>query len=261
MGHLRLGTLPKTRPWRKVMGLLDHDPGDVSTIASATIQAAGAELDKLRSEPSLGYCFWLLTRITWSARQPDFASRLHDLGIDLAGSVSALSFVSAVSDHARRQCATYRGSTAFRDIANGALKQALSQTIGTGTPSLFGSTLADVQAACRRYSSRQQFGLLARHFFSIFTDRSLRYFIDKELSNHIGPGSRLQSIDDGRDFSDALETYAWQTSKIVEEFAAGWYSKHNWQSEGDISEADARRFVAYGLRKFQMELEREEKAR
>lgn len=260
MGHLRLGTLPKTRPWKKVIGLLDNDPSNVPAIASATIQAARDELDKLRSEPSLGYCFWLLTRITWSARQLDFATRLEDIGIDLAGSESTLSFVSAVSDLARRQCTIYKGSTAFRDIANGALKQALSQTVALSTPSLFGSTLADVQTACRRYSSRHQFGLLARHFFSIFTSRSLRYFIDKELANHIGPGAALQSIDDGRDFTDALDTYAWQTSKIVEEFAAGWYSKHNWQSEGDITEADAQRFVAYGLRKLRMELDREEDA-
>lgn len=258
MGHLRLGTLPKTRPWRKVVGLLERDPNDVQAVASATIDAAQKELERLKNEPSLGYCFWLLTRITWHARQPDFASQLDELGINLGGSQSALSFISAVSDHARKRCAAYRGSTVFREIANLSLKQALSQTIGSSTPNLFGSQLSDVQEACRKYSSRQQFGLLARHFFSIFFTRSLKYFIDKELSNHIGPGNELETVEDGRAFNEALETYAWQSSKIMEDFAAGWYSKHNWQSEGDITEIDARRFVAFALKKLQMELGREE---
>jgi hypothetical protein len=254
MGHLRLGYLPKRLSWRRVVGLLDDDPANAPAIAGATVQAARGELTKLRSDPSLSYCFWLLTRITWYARQPNFVSELEEIGIDLVGSSSALSFVSAVSDHARTKTAVYPGSGVFREMANLALKYALSETIVSSTPSLFGSTIQNVQEGCRRYSSQKQFGVLARSFFSSFVVRFLKYFTDKELSNHIGPGRQLKSIDDGRSFNEALETYAWQSSRIIEDFASGWYSKHNWESEGDITEADARRFVAFALKKLQMEL-------
>ncbi len=255
MGHLRVGYLPRTLPWRRVVGLLDYDPTNVAAIADATVRAARAELGRLKGDPNLAYCFWLLTRITWYARSQDFASQIEHIGIDLAGSSSALSFISAVSDHARTKTSTYSGSGVFREIANSALKHTLAETVGISTPTLFGTTLSDIQAGCRRYSSKQQFGLLAQSFFSNFLSRFLRYFTDKELSNHIGPSHKLETVNDGRAFVDALDGYAVQSSRIVEGFASGWYTKHNWESKGDISEEDVRRFVAFALRKLQMELE------
>ena len=257
MGHLRIGYLPKTLPWRRVVGLLDEDPANVSAIAGATARAAHQELERLRGDPSLSYCFWLLTRITWYARQPDFVADLGNIGIDLLGSKSAFSFISAVSDHARTRTASYEGASVFREVANLALKHALSETVALSTPSLFGSTIENVQEGCRKYSSKKQFGVLSRSFFSEFLARFLKYFADKELSNHVGPGKRLESIDDGRAFTDALDTYAWQSARILEDFASGWYSKHNWESEGDITESDARRFVAFALKKLQMDLDKE----
>lgn len=255
---IRLGTLPKTRPWKDVIGILESDPNDIATLTKATIHATKQELESLKNEPSISYSFWLLTRITWFARQQNFVSSMEQIGVDLVGSSSALSFISAVSDHNRKQFVSYQGSTVFREIANLALKQALSNTVAVTTPSLFGSTIDDIQAACKKYSSKKQFGILSRHFFSSFFTRSLHYFIDKELSNHIGPGKRLATIEDGRAFSDALTVYAWQTSKIIEDFAAGWYSKQNWKTEGEITLQDAHKFVTFALRKFQMELNRED---
>ena len=257
MGHLRVGYLPKTLPWRRVVGLLEEDPDNTPAIAGATVHAAHRELEILKGDPSLAYCFWILTRITWYARQPDFSTQLEQIGINLAGSSSALSFVSAVSDHVRTHTSLYPGAGVFREIGNLALKRALSDAIVSSTPTFFGSTLQNVQEGCRKYSSQKQFGILATNFFSDFLARFLRYFTDKELSNHIGPARRLESIDDGKTFNDALETYARQSSRIVEDFASGWYSKNNWKSEGDVTEKDARKFVAYALKKLQMELERE----
>jgi hypothetical protein len=254
MGHLRLGVLPKTRPWNRVVGLLDDKPLDTEAVASATIQAANQELEKLKGDPLLAYCFWLLTRVTWSARSDEFFSELQENGIDLAGSESALSLISSISDQVRKQSTAYGGTTVFREMANSALKQALSETISVYTPNLFESTLNDIQFACRKYSSKKQFGLLSRRFFSSFFDRYLRYFVDKEISNHIGPGRSIKSLQDEKIFTDALKLYAWQSSKIVEDYAAGWYSKQNWETEGDITIADANRFMAYALEKFQTEL-------
>ena len=99
---------------------------------------------------------------------------------------------------------------------------------------------------------------MARHFFSGYFDRFLRYFVDKEISNHIGPNRSLNSLDAEKAFTDALKVYTWQSSKIIEEYAGGWYSKHNWEFEGDITPEDARRINSYGLEKFRMELSREE---
>ena len=42
----------------------------------------------------------------------------------------------------------------------------------------------------------------------------------------------------------------------MEQFAAGWYVKHHWESGDAISREEAQRFVAVALRKLRMELTR-----
>ena len=46
----------------------------------------------------------------------------------------------------------------------------------------------------------------------------------------------------------------------MEQFAADWYSLHNYQSAGSIDEEEARRFVGHALTKIRGELMREGQA-
>jgi hypothetical protein len=59
---------------------------------------------------------------------------------------------------------------------------------------------------------------------------------------------------DSLEFTQALDTFARQSARIIEDFAAGWYSKHNWEAKGEITEEDAQKFVAVALRKLRMEV-------
>jgi len=84
MGHLRLGRLPKTLRWQAVVGLLTESPDDVLGIACATGAAANARLRRLGSDPSLVYCFWLLTRLMAASREEDFSAALNRLDIGIS---------------------------------------------------------------------------------------------------------------------------------------------------------------------------------
>jgi hypothetical protein len=234
--------------------LIDVSPANPASIASATLNASRYELGRLQNDSSLGYCFWLLTRITWLARNQNFINQLKELDLKITDKSTAFGFISAVSDNARQKCATLPGSSVFREMANLALKESLSKTILTSTPSLFGSSLSSIQEACREYSTKDNFGNLSRIYFSSFLTRFLNYFIDKEISNHIGPAFSLENIEDVNGFTNALSTYSWQVSKIMEDFASGWYAKKNWETQGLITEVDAQKFVAIALRKLQMEI-------
>ena len=78
--------------------------------------------------------------------------------------------------------------------------------------------------------------------------------MDRELPNHVGVSAGLSGVAEGVEFKEALDLYARQSARILEEFAAGWYSKHNWESAGRISLDEARGFTAVALRKLRMEL-------
>lgn len=254
MGHLRLGRLPKTRRWGEVVELLDSSPNDVPRIAGAVVEAADRRLRALGADPSLTYCFWLLTRITWASRGGTFLSDLSELGIQVSAQDSALAFISRVTDRARVELSHHPESGPFAELASLALRRALSETVGQQGPSLFGSDVEDLQRACRTFSTHSQFGVLARRFFGDFLARTLRYFVDRELSNHAQPTSRLSAVEQSLEFSEALDTYARQSAKIVEDFAGGWYAKHNWEAKGEIGRDEAQRFAAIALRKLRMEL-------
>jgi len=254
MGHTRLGRLPKTLRWREVIELLDTSPRDAAGIAGAAVIAAERRLRELRDDPSLSHSFWLLTRIALASRGEAFVTDLAQLGISVKPSESVLTFISRLTDETRRHLASETGSGHFAEIASLALRRALTDTVGQQGRSLFGSSVEDLQAAFRTRSSGQQFGVLSRRFFGDFLARTLRSFIDRELSARLGSSEKLATVADSEQFTRALDTYARQSARILEDFASGWYSKHNWESKGDISPEDALAFVAIGLRKLRMEL-------
>ena len=83
------------------------------------------------------------------------------------------------------------------------------------------------------------------------------YFLDRETSNHIGPGHSLATVEQSADFARAIDTHARQSARILRDFAGGWYAKHNWESKGNISQQEVAGFVAVALRKLRSELKRE----
>src|SRR5687767_1282245 len=93
MGHIRLGRLPRTNNWNQVVDSLAADDSSTRFVASTTSWAADHRSARLRSDPSLTYCVWLLARIASAARRPDFLDALGDLGLDVRPDDSAVGFV------------------------------------------------------------------------------------------------------------------------------------------------------------------------
>ncbi len=128
------------------------------------------------------------------------------------------------------------------------------ETVGQQGPSLFGSDVDDLRSAFSAHSSRDQFGHISRLFFADLFARTVRSLVDRELSHHVGEGHGISNIHQSAQFMQALDLYTRQASRIMEDFASGWYSKHNWESKDRITLDEARGFVAVALRKLRMEL-------
>lgn len=254
MGHIHLGRLPKTQRWDQVVFALAADNVNARIVASTTAWAADARLSQLRSDPSLAYCVWLLVRIASAARRPDFVDALGDIGLDVRSGDSAVGFVAKVGARAREEIERHPESGPFGELATLALRRALTETVGTEGGSLFGSSIEDLERAIHRHTTPTRFGELASRFFGDFTARTLRFYVDKELSFHVGPGHALASIDDSATFVADLDRFARQSARIVEEYAADWYSKHDWESGGAIGREDAQRFIPLAIRKLRREL-------
>jgi len=256
MGHIRLGRLYKSRKWNQVIDLLESD-SDMSQLTRATLGAAERQLRNLSYDPTISHVFWLLARITWASRTEQLLPFLADIGIRLEEGTSIFSLVSSLSDYLQRKAVEHPEAGVFANIANLSFIDAISQTVTERPKTLFGSNLEDIQSAFKSYSSQKQFGIISRRFFANFLSRTVKYFLNKELSNHIGSNHRFQNIQSAKEFNDALALYSYQSARILEDFAGGWYSKHNWEQQGQITERETAGFVAFALRKLRMELGQE----
>ena len=258
MGHIRVGRLPKTRGWRQVIALLDSSDSSSSEVAAATAKAAKDFFSQKRSDPALVFSYWILTQITSRAKNENYLKEIKKMGLDISSSKDAFDFLGRITTFTRRQI-KLRGETfPISELAQLSLREVLTETIGQQSQTLFGTTQEDIILACRKYSTPNQFAKLARLYFAKVLNRALQFFISKESPNRIGLDRKFEDISDLSNFNLALEAYCYQSAKIVEKFAGGWYSKRNWQ--GEISENDAKGFVSVAIEKLRAEIAREELA-
>ncbi len=165
MGHVRLGRLPKTIRWKRVVALIDESTDDVPAVARGTVAAAEDRLRQLARDPSLIHCFWLLARITAAARHDEFSPALLRLDLPIPTGRSALVYISQITDSVRHDLSPYTESSPLGELASIALRRALSETVGLHGESLFGSSIDDVQHAFYTHSSPGRFGEIAKSFF------------------------------------------------------------------------------------------------
>lgn len=254
MGHIRLGRLPKTYKWQNVFEALDNDELNPEMIASAISQAAMKEFDSLKGDNSLSFCFWALSSVVSAAKTDSFVEKLEQLGIKTDKISSGLQFSKNFAEFISKSLNDFGRPNAFTNIAELSLNETLSNIIISQSNSLFGTSIGDIQTACKKVATEKQFGILSRNFFSSFLKRSIEFIADKEISNSVGKNRSISNTSELLSFQKALSTYCYQTSKIIEDFSGGWFSKQTWQTKNKIPIKSAEGFMAYAIEKINMDL-------
>jgi hypothetical protein len=251
MGHMRLGSLPDTTRWKRVVGLL-AEGGDVAAVAGATSTAAQDGLDLAHGDAGLCHAVYLLSQFVLAARQEDFAAALQSAGIKTPSDPGLFDIIGGFSEAIDQHLVGNRQRTDIGEMAQLAAVESLTALIGPRSQSLFGTTTAEIQDAAYQLSTKKGFATLAHDFFSRFTQRFLTYHLGRELSNHVGGNGRFADPSESSDFVGQLGAHCREASEIVRDFAGGWYSKANF--EDGISPQKARNFANYALTKLKREL-------
>lgn len=259
MGHVRLGVLPTSRKWRQVIEELRLG-ADIDTVAASAAAAAETALTGASRDPAFLHAFWLLTLIPLAARGPTFAEDLRDLGLKVPDQPSLLDVAAAYSAAVDRHVQERGGRTDLGEMAQMAAVESLAAMVGPALPSLFAPEPRDVQRAISRYAGGDRFAALARDFFARLTQRSLDYYLSRELSNHVGTGERFADNAARVRFDEALARHCREASRIVEEFAGGWYGKAVYQRGGLTPDAVSR-FAPVAFRKMRNELRKRRDAK
>lgn len=254
MGHIRLGTLPHSKKWREVVRLLEND-ASIDAIAEAAASASERDLSRASGDPVFQFVSSLLVRLPLMARAPSFEDALNDLGVGENATSSIAGFLAGLELAIDRQSFENGFSSDAGEMAKSAFLETLSVQLRDRLPSLFEPTSEDIRNELSKFASGDRFSGLARDFFARLTYRSLDYYLSRELANHSGDTKRFSSDAERIEFQQALAGHTLEASRIVQEFAGGWYGKTVWQ-KGSLDQDSIDRFTKYAFKKMRDELGR-----
>jgi hypothetical protein len=255
MGHERIGALPRTLRWRAIVG---HISGaaiseDVTIeLADLTLSNVRRRFEGLADEDSIQGAFRFLIALAVASRSSAPNDALEQgFGIHVDDQPSPLALAKAF----QLSLDGYPNSEKS-DLAAKALADALAQfsrdprfTQGQ----LFGASPWDTW---READTGAGFCDLSRLYFSNLTERYLRYFLDREASALLGDPQRVTDFRQQlRATVDSISRHAFETSKITQSYAAGWFQKN--AKAGMPSSTEIRGFLSFALHKIREELRRE----
>jgi hypothetical protein len=240
LGHIRLGHLPQTRRWRAVVALLEAG-ACVDEVAAAASGAAKDALAGAAKDALFLAVVGLLARLPHEARGP------------------GPGLLSGIADWIDAESLRIAHRSDLGEIAQSALLSAMTEELGRSLPGLFEPTSAEIRRSLGQLSSGVRFAGLARRFFSGVVQRTLDYYLNRELSNHVGLGQRFASDAERVAFDRALAQHAFEAARIVEAYAGGWYGKALWHG-GGLTPDSIRAFTAYSMTKLRRELSQRDNA-
>jgi hypothetical protein len=254
MGHIRLGTLSQSKKWRDVIGLL-NSAAPLEVVAEAAAKASETDLQRASDDPHFQFVTQLLVRLPLLARAPGFESEMSALGLEKSALGSVTGLLAGLNGAINEAAFSLGRSSDAGDLARAALLESLSIKLREKLPSLFEPTPQEVRNALASFSSGRNFAALARDFFARLTYRSLDYYLSRELANHIGKDKRFADDASRTAFDRALSQHTFEASRIIEEFAGGWYGKTIWK-EQTLSQDKINDFTRYAFKKMRSELGR-----
>lgn len=255
MGHIRTGFLPRTRQWNAIVEQLSAFDGDadaVRRIANDTLTAIKKTYAEMPLDESVNKAVCFLATLVFSAKQDDQVAYLKNNGYAVDDTLSLFSLVSS----AQRLIKTEHGSLEVNKIAKDAAMQAITAYYNAHKDNqltLFGSELKNpIQLA----NNGAAFCEMARSFFATFTDKQIKYYVERAAANSINDYGALNSfITTLTAQSNAIADHAFETSQIMQSFAAGWFNKH--AASSPPSQVEVTNFLRISFGKMREEFRRE----
>jgi hypothetical protein len=204
-------------------------------------------------EPVFVEAVRLLMLVPHAARASDFGDALRRLDLNVSQQPDLISLLAAVSERLDVVAWQKPGRGDMAELAARTLTSTLSTEIGAGLPGLFESDATDVQIAAKALSSQRGIATLVRAYFGTLVATSLASWLDRALSARIGSDQPFPTVAARSGFDVALTQYSREASRIIEEFAPGWFGKRIFQG-GTISSHDAQVFGAVCVKKIVAEL-------
>jgi hypothetical protein len=261
VGHERVGFLPKTHRWNDIvgqMGTLYPSGLPIETIATQTLKNVRKRYETLSKDEAVKDVFTFLVAFSCACRFQDPWLQLQKSGVHVPEQPTLLSIVKAL----REYVPTNEASSEYGQLAIAAAADAISQWHKqhvTLQLSLFQSS-PDFFESWRDIGYGAGFCELARLYFGKLTERYLNYFLDRAASAAFSNiQHREQFRRDIQTHVDDVSKHAFETAKITQSFAAGWFNKNAREKVPESKEIEGFLALAFGKLRDELRLEEEAK--
>ena len=252
MGHERIGFLPKTESWNKIISLLtqfNNDPKMISYIANQTLENIRAIYKNIAYSESVIKATKFLTVLALSANENNQQQFLNNNGIEINKDISEFTIACSIKNYIKTEDESLELNKLVCDslletIAKYEHKNRNDQKM------LFNEQNVNIW---RTIGNGSSFCELARFFIASFTDRHLRYYIDREAAHSINSFNKFDEF--RRALNDQVAQHSFETSKIMQSFAAGWFNKN--AKDGIPNDNEIISFLKLSFEKMREEFRRE----
>jgi hypothetical protein len=262
MGHLRVGRLPKTKKWRDIVAQIASLPRgnpDVSILVRNTAAGVNSRLDRLEHDSAIRESFSFLLKLAYAGGEANPIEALSQYGIQINGVPTAVKLTRLLREAVEidRDASpeyTYIALSAAADAIFHWMRKTPEQTEPLFPESRSHELVFNEKL--RELATGSEFCDLSRVYFARLTEKYLRYFLEREASSVLGTVEAKQQFDSSLSaYFEQLGRHAFETSKITESFAAGWFNKNC--SQGFPRQKQIEAFLSHSFDKLKEELRRE----
>ena len=254
MGHERLGSLPQTRRWRAIVEEISRSQGyadKVADLADRTLHNVRGRFSNLHRDSGVQAAFAYLVSLATAALPRTTGLSSPETGLE--GNPSPARIAKNLSDWVRRHAL----SQEYAEVACRAGADAIADwTRSRSAQGLLFDARDSASDIWSESANAEGFCQVARSYFAHFTERYLRYFLEREASAQLPSfEARERFTRSLHDHLDHVSRHAFETSKITQSFAAGWFNNH--ARESRPTDTEIRGFLATAFGKLQEEMQRE----
>lgn len=246
MGHERIGFLPRTKQWNAIVEQLssyDGDEQDVAKIMHDTLNAIKKTYEAMPFDESVIKALSFLGTLAFSAKQDDQIEYLNRNGYEVDSNLSLFSLMAS----AQKYIATEKGSLEINKIAKDSALQAVIEYQQAYQTNQLSFLPEQTDKAWKDAGTGAAFCQLSRAFFAAFTDRQIKYYVERVAASSIDDYDALRAFSTQLTTqSNAISGHAFDISKITQSFAAGWFNKNATVSFPDETKVQGFLHTAFG---------------
>jgi hypothetical protein len=258
MGHERIGFLPKSQSWSHIIDQLSqlsqfsNSDIPVRQIANQTLENIRKQYQSMPYNESVIKAIQYLATLSISANEKEQIQFLANSGINIKDNISLFS----LAVNAKNYITTENESLEVNKITQDAVLESIATYENNNRNNQLSLFSEESQNIWAKIGSGSAFCELARGFFASFTDRYLRYYLERAAANSINDYKRLDQFSHNlTEEVSEISHHAFETSKIMQSFAAGWFNNHS--ASGIPAKDDIVSFLKLSFEKMREEFRRE----